>query len=73
MELRMFDIFGILPLGITIASVNVNGVQMNLRDLVTKLVGGNTTDKMKATLVDKALELLLTVDKLFELLPSRCI
>jgi hypothetical protein len=73
MELRTFDILGVLPLGITIASVNVNSVQMISRDLVTKLADGNTTDRMKATLVNKALELLLTVDKLFELLPSWCI
>jgi hypothetical protein len=73
MELRTFDILGVLPLGITIASVNVNSVQMISRDLVTKLADGNTTDRMKTTLVNKALELLLTVDKLFELLPSWCI
>jgi hypothetical protein len=65
------DILGVLPLGITIASVNFNSVRMILRDLLTKFVGGNTTDRMKATLVTKALELLLTVDKSFELLPSR--
>jgi hypothetical protein len=73
MELRTFDILGVLLLGVAIASVDGNSVRMMSRDLATKLVGGNTTDRMKATLVNKALELLLTIDKLFELLPSRCI
>jgi hypothetical protein len=73
MELRTFDILGVLPLGITIASVDVNSVRMISRDLATILVGGNTTDRVKATLVNEALELLLTLDELFELLSSRCI
>jgi hypothetical protein len=73
MELRRFDILGVLPLGVAIASVDGNSVRMMSRDLVTKLVGGNTMDRMKATLVNKALDFLLTIDKLFELLPSWCI